>query len=166
MYSKGHLLKREHADVNSSDVGSFEPCLPRAQAKMTRYSPIQIPDAVSSSRAEDLDRHDSATSGAFNDSHSEKGSRDNGKAKEACHQCQQRKFKCSRTRPTCRFCSERTLQCTWNGPVREKTLLQVRSACLRCHKRKAKCSGERPACRFCRDRDLECTWDVANGATR
>lgn len=33
--------------------------------------------------------------------------------KSACVQCQKRKTKCSGQRPTCRFCSDRDLECSW-----------------------------------------------------
>lgn len=158
-------LKREHASIerrdDSLESGSLDQQLKAIRPVAVSNTEIFLPHSLHQPNAGDSGEADGAHS-----NRSATRSRSNEKLESACNQCQQRKIKCSGSRPACRFCSDRNLGCTWDGPVGEKTLLQVRSACLRCHKRKAKCSGERPTCRFCRDRNLECSWDVADGATR
>lgn len=145
-------------------------CMPRAPLAQAQGISPPLASATKETLSDGLQQPDRRDSGAPNGDSSKpkrrKRARSNEEVKRACHECQQRKSKCSGSRPMCQFCSERNLTCTYDGAPGQKAMLQVKSACLRCHKRKAKCSGERPACQFCREPNLECKWDVADGATR
>lgn len=167
MDSAASSLQGTHQSDGTLDMELRMPSVPLPQVEGRRSPPASVAKKVSSDSPQHQDRCDSgAPDGDSSNSRGRKRGHSNEEVKRACHACQQRKSKCSGSRPVCQFCSERNLECTWDGPTGQKAMLQVRSACLRCHKRKAKCSGERPVCRFCRDRNLECKWDVADGATR
>lgn len=156
-----------HQIDGALDMELRMPFVPLPQEEGKRFPPASVTKEISSDSPQQQDRCDSgAPDGDSSKPKRCKRGPSNEKVKRVCHECQQRKSKCSGSRPKCQSCSERNLECTWDGSSGQKPMLQVRSACLRCHKRKAKCSGERPACQFCRDRNLECKWDVADGATR
>nr|OQO32514.1 hypothetical protein B0A51_00923 [Rachicladosporium sp. CCFEE 5018] len=99
-------------------IEPVQPADPPSQASTIPSLPHQVSDPTplleEYGRVAPLRRQPSSR---VSDTESEAATRKRKKAepvKSACAQCQKRKTKCSGDRPTCRFCVERGLECSWD----------------------------------------------------
>jgi hypothetical protein len=105
--------KRLHAEVDIDHLNANTSAKDTRSYTTRNYNPEdpdERHDSLSPNGRHHLDRSDADTSLDPAGSSRKRSE----PVKSACGQCQRRKTKCSGQRPTCRFCSDRGLDCSWD----------------------------------------------------